>query len=82
MEPGSNSLFAHSVHENVSPTYAEPKAGGRVRSGESMKESFSGVGYASDAKVVGKTDGEPSGVGAGVGRGCCIDREGRESLPD
>jgi hypothetical protein len=28
------------VQEKVSPTYAEPKAGGSVRSGERMKASF------------------------------------------
>jgi len=40
VDPDNSSLFAHSVQENVSPTYAEPKAGGRVRSGERMKASF------------------------------------------
>jgi hypothetical protein len=79
-EPGSNSLFAHSVQENVSPTYADPNAGGSVRSGERMKESFLGEGYARDAEGVGKVEGDPPGEGDGVGRGCCIEREGRESL--
>jgi len=40
LAPSRTSLFAHSVQENISPTYAEPKAGGRVRSGERMKASF------------------------------------------
>jgi hypothetical protein len=43
-EPSRTSLLAQSVQENVSPTYAEPKAGGRVRSGERMKASFLGEG--------------------------------------
>jgi hypothetical protein len=37
VEPGSSSLFAHNVQENVSPTYADPNVGGRVRRGERMK---------------------------------------------
>jgi hypothetical protein len=39
-ESGGSSLFAQSVHANVSPTYAFPKAGGRVSRGERMKASF------------------------------------------
>jgi hypothetical protein len=38
-EFGRSSLLAQRVHENVSPTYAEPKAGGSVRRGERTKES-------------------------------------------
>jgi hypothetical protein len=38
------SLFAQSVQANVSPTYAFPKAGGRVRSGERTKVSLDAAG--------------------------------------
>lgn len=34
-----SSLLAHSEQEKVSPTYAEPNAGGRDRLGERMKSS-------------------------------------------
>jgi hypothetical protein len=37
------------VQENVSPTYALPNAGGKVRSGEMRKESAFEDGYARDA---------------------------------
>lgn len=74
--------MAHNVQLNVSPTYADPKAGGRVRRGESMKESFFEEGYAREeegaGKVFGESDGEAAGVGSG--RGCWTEREGRESL--
>lgn len=80
--PGRVSLLAQSVQLNVSPTYAEPKAGGSVRSGERMKASGLVDGYARDAegagKVVGVSLGEAAGVGKG--RGCWIESEGRESL--
>jgi len=79
-EPGSSSLLAQSVQLNVSPTYADPKAGGSVSSGERMKESLLIDGYARDAAGAGKVDGEDRGVGAGVGRGCWMEREGRERL--
>lgn len=79
-EPGSSSLLAQSVQLNVSPTYAEPKAGGSVRSGERMKESLLVDGYAKDAAGAGKVDGEDMGEGDGVGRGCWMEREGRERL--
>lgn len=36
---GGRSLLTHSVQAKVSPTYAAPKAGGRVRSGERGKGS-------------------------------------------
>jgi hypothetical protein len=36
---GKSSLFAQSVHAKVSPTYAFPKAGGRVSRGERTKVS-------------------------------------------
>jgi hypothetical protein len=39
-EPGKTSLLAQRVQEKVSPTYALPKAGGRVRRGERMNASF------------------------------------------
>lgn len=81
VEPGNISLLAHSVQEKDSPTYADPKAGGRVRSGDRMKASFLEEGYASDADVVGKTFGDSLGDGDGVGRGCWIESDGRESLP-
>lgn len=82
LEPCRISLLAHNVQENVSPTYAEPKAGGSVRRGERMKASFLVEGYAREAEGEGKTAGEALGDGEGVGRGrgCCIEREGRESL--
>jgi hypothetical protein len=80
VELGSNSLFAHSVQENDSPTYADPKAGGRVRRGESMKGSFFEEGYASDAEDVGNTVRESVGEGEGVGSECWTDSDGRESL--
>lgn len=80
--PGRISLFAHSVQENVSPTYADPKAGGSVRSGERMKASGLGDGYARDAEGAGKVVGESAGeaTGVGSGRGCWIESEGRDSL--
>jgi hypothetical protein len=68
------------VQENDSPTYADPKAGGSVRSGESMKASFLGEGYASEADGVGKAFGESLGEGEGVGRACWTESDGRESL--
>lgn len=54
---------------NVSPTYAEPKAGGRVRRGERMKASFFDEGYAREEERAGKTFGESDGEGEGVGKG-------------
>jgi hypothetical protein len=60
------------VHANVSPTYALPKAGGRVRSGESTKASFEIVeeldGQASDA--AGFIDCASVEEDDGAGRGC------------
>lgn len=70
LEPVRISLLAHSVQENVSPTYAEPKAGGRVRRGERMNGSGLDEGYAREAEGVGTLDGEEIGEGKGVGRGC------------
>jgi len=47
---GSTSLLAHSVHANSSPTYADLKDSGRVRTGEMMKLLFaSAAAYASEA---------------------------------
>lgn len=45
-----------------------------------MNESFWGEGYARDAEGAGKVEGESPGEGDGVGRGYCIEREGRERL--
>ena len=67
VEPGRSSLFAQRVHENVSPTYAEPNAGGSVSSGDRIKDASSDDGYASDAVGLGKP---MFGVGEGVGNGC------------
>jgi hypothetical protein len=68
------------VQENVSPTYADPNAGGSVRRGDRMKASFWVEGQASDAEAAGNTFGESVDEGGGVGRGCWIERDGRESL--
>lgn len=69
-EFGSNSLFAQSVHEKVSPTYADPKAGGSVRRGESTKASDLEEGNANEEDWLGNTGGESEGDGEGVGSGC------------
>ena len=69
-ESGSSSLFAQSVQENVSPTYAEPKAGGRVRRGERTKESAMEEGNAREVDWLGNIEGESLGEGDGVGSGC------------
>jgi hypothetical protein len=70
------------VHANVSPTYAFPKAGGRVRSGERTKASFETAedleGQASDA--AGFMDCASAEEDDGAGRGCWVAKEGRESL--
>lgn len=80
--PGRISLFAQRVQLNVSPTYAEPNAGGRVRRGERINAEGVVEGYARDAEGAGMVAdgllGEADGVGSG--RGCWIEREGRESL--
>jgi hypothetical protein len=68
------------VHENVSPTYAEPKAGGRVRRGERTKESGLSEGNDNEADWLGYIEGLSVGEGDGVGSGCWIEREGRERL--
>ncbi len=48
----ANSLLAHSEHENVSPTYAEPNAGGKDRLDESRNSwSEDSAGNASDAEL-------------------------------
>lgn len=47
-EPGSSSLFAHSVQEKYAPTYAEPKAGGNVsyiKGGERRRRKLSTDGF-------------------------------------
>lgn len=80
--PGRISLLAHSVQENVSPTYALPNAGGSVRRGDNMNASDLDDGYAREAagfgNVMGESDGDTAGFGSG--RGCWIERDGRESL--
>lgn len=67
-----SSLFAQSVHENVSPTYAFPNAGGRVRRGERRKGPLVDcellVGYAVDA--AGLIDWASVEEVEGRGRGC------------
>lgn len=73
---GSSSLFAHSVQENVSPTYALPKASGRLSTGLIMNwASASSEGYAREAF------GEmPRVWEAEIERGYWCARDGRESL--
>lgn len=39
-----NSLLAHNVQEKVSPTYALPNSGGRVRRGDKLKASLGAEG--------------------------------------
>lgn len=51
-----------------------------MRSGESTKESVLEEGYASEADEFGDMEGESAGEGDGVGSGCWIDSDGRESL--
>lgn len=51
-----------------------------MRSGERTKESVLDVGYANEADWLGNIEGESVGEGDGVGSGCWIDSEGRESL--
>jgi hypothetical protein len=75
LSEGTSSLFAHSVHENVSPTYALPKASGRFSAGLRINLSFllASDGYASEAL------GEiPSSCE--FGSGYCVASDGRESL--
>ncbi len=71
------------MHAKVSPTYAFPNAGGRVRTDESTKASFEAVGdlegYASDA--AGFIDCARVEKDDAAGRGCWVAKEGRESLP-
>lgn len=47
---GTSSLFAHNVHENVSPTYALPNSGGSVKRGDSEKASCGAEGHAREAE--------------------------------
>lgn len=77
MDPGKSSLLAHNVHEKPSPTYAEPKAGGRVSIGERIKASGFEEGYAREADRAGEAE---FGEGEGIGSVCWTEREGRESL--
>lgn len=61
--------MAHRVQLNVSPTYADPNTGGKVRRGERMKFEGSGEGYEREAEGAGRKR-LGGGEGDGVGSGC------------
>lgn len=74
--PPTSSLLAHNEQEKASPTYAEPKAGGKVRLDDKMKScSAESAGNAKDIE---------DGILAALffGKGCCSASDGRESLSE
>lgn len=72
------SLLAHNVQLNVSPTYAFPNSGGRVRRGDREKASLGAEGYAREAER--GIECASVDEGEGGGKVFCMEREGRVSL--
>ena len=92
-EPCESSLLAHNVHENVSPTYADPNAGGRVsfnriNAGQRcMYTRLVGltIGFRSESSWItfGRSSARFSSkcdVDEGGGSGKCWARDGRDRL--